>query len=168
MTGDTSSNGGSVDVAHPDRLLRFARIMGAGPDAEDVVREALRAAAAGPGDPDPQRVWPLLANLLAERSADRYRQLARAQILLRHRVLVPPPPTLGNDHATRTEASWTARQLVALLPRDVLDLLWRHHVGGASWTELAAGRRVSPDALRRQVHQALHAARRRIGIGRVV
>ncbi|MGH3678838.1 MAG: hypothetical protein ACRDT2_00700 [Natronosporangium sp.] len=167
MTGDTSSNGGSVGVPPPDRLLRFAEFMGAGPDAEDLVREALRAAS-GPGGPDPHQVWPHLANLLAERSADRYRQLARAQILLQHRVLVPPPPALGNDLATCTEASWTARQLVALLPRDVLDLLWRHHVGGASWTELAARRRVSPDALRRQVHQALHAARRRIGIGRVV
>lgn len=152
-------------MPHPERLLQFARIMGAGSDSEDVVQDALRAAC-GPGGPDPQRVWPLLANLLAERSADRYRQLARAQILLRHRILVPSPPPLGREIATRTEASWTARQLVALLPRDVLDLLWSHHVGGATWTELAAHRRVSPDALKRRVHQALHAARRRIALSR--
>lgn len=166
MTEHTSPDDRITGMQHQERLLRFARIMGAGSDSEDVVQEALRAAASGPGGPDPQQAWRLLANLLAERSADRYRQVARAQILLRHRVLVPPTPALGSDLTTRTEAFWTARQLVALLPRDVLDLLWRHHVGGASWTELAAGRPVSPDTLRRRVHQALHAARRRIALSR--
>lgn len=70
----------------PERdLLRFARVLGAGADAEDVVREAQRAAA-GADPQDADRVWRLLATIIADRIADRCRRASRAQILARHRA----------------------------------------------------------------------------------
>lgn len=90
MTEDSSLDEGTTTVPTRERLLRFARIMGAGPDSANAVREALQAVA-GSDREDPQQVWLLLANLLADLLADRYRQIARAQILARHPALAPHP-----------------------------------------------------------------------------
>ncbi|MPZ28884.1 MAG: hypothetical protein GEV12_21410 [Micromonosporaceae bacterium] len=139
--------------------------MGAGPESENVVHEALRAVA-GDESSDAQRVWSLLAAILAERVADRYRQIARAQILIRHRALVPTRPSVTHALADRTEPTWTAQQLVRLLPRDVLDLLWSHHVGDATWAELAAHQQVSAEVLKQRVDRAVRAALRRIVLSR--
>jgi DNA-directed RNA polymerase specialized sigma24 family protein len=136
-------------------------MMGAGPDAEDVVHDALLAAAAY-RDLDEQRVWALLANIIAKRIADRYRRTARAQILVRHRALLQRPRWFEHDVVDRAEAVWVAAQLVKILPSEILDLLWLHHVGGASWTVLAAQLEISTQALKQRVSRAVLSARRRI------
>lgn len=74
-----------------ERMLRFAHIMGAGEDSEHIVRDTL-AAATEPGQPvDEQRVWSLLAELLARRLEGRCRQPSHPQDCLQ-----ASQPLLGN------------------------------------------------------------------------
>lgn len=144
----------SLLIPHRQRLLRFARLMGAGDDSEDVVHETLLAVA-GHDHLDEQRVWSLLANILTKRIADRYRRFARAEILVHHRGLLSRPRQFEHDVVDRAEAAWVAEQLVRTLPAEIMDLLWRHHVGGATWAELAAQHRESVAALRQRVARTL-------------
>lgn len=148
-------------VPYRDDLVRFARMMGAGPDAEDLVHEALLAAARY-NDLDDRRVWALLANVIAKRVTDRYRRAARAQILIHHRALQQRPRLFEHDIVDRAEAAWVADQLVRILPAEILDVLWRHHVDGAAWAVLAAECGTSTDALKQRVGRAVLHARRRI------
>jgi DNA-directed RNA polymerase specialized sigma24 family protein len=138
-------------------------MMGAGPDSEDVVHEALLAAARY-SDLDEQRVWALLANIIAKRIADKYRRAARAQILVRHRALLQHPRWFEHEVVDRAEATWVASQLARILPPGILDVLWQHHIGGVAWAALATQRGISTSALKQRVSRAVLIARRRIGM----
>lgn len=155
------------ELPHRAGLLRFARALGVGPAAEQLVDDALLAAVRC-DQRDGRRVWTVLADSTAGWIADRYRRAARAQVLIRHRGLVAGRWPGDAGAVPPAEPGRLAGQLVELLPPEIMDVLWRHHVGGASWDELAVGRETTAEALRLGVGRALVRAHRQIGLARPV
>jgi DNA-directed RNA polymerase specialized sigma24 family protein len=152
-------------VPYRGDLLRFARVNGAGSDAEDVAHEAILAAALY-DDLDIHRPWGLLASIAARRIADRYRHASRDRSLVHHRGLVPRSRSFDQDVVDRAEAKWMADLLGDRLPRAIMDILWSHYVDGATWAELAARHGISADTLKQRACRALMEVRRNISRGR--
>ena len=147
-------------AAYRPRMLALAVRQGAGPDAEDVVQEALLRAATFERL-DQQRPWPFLAAVTARLVADHHRRAARDHALRRNVGLAAAPIAFEDDLADRHEAVHAARLLARVVPAEITEVVWRR-AGGASWQQLAAEYQQTARALETRARRALLEVRRRI------
>lgn len=149
----------SAVIAHRERLVRLARVKGAGDEAEDVVQEALLRAATFP-ELDHERAWPFLSAIVVRRVVDLHRQTARERNLLRHAALAPAVSSgFETELCDRDEARWVAREFLKHAPPALLSII-RRRLAGTPWQEIAADSRQSPSALETRVRRAMADFRR--------
>lgn len=140
---------------HRARLWRIARTYAAGPDAEDLVQEAILRAFRSIGQyggDAPFGAW--LCRIALNAARDHHRSFWR------RRVLLPgSPPPLQEDapeaEVARREEARRVRRAVAALPAPQRIPIWLHYFDGFALAEIARLERVPEATLRSRVRAGL-------------
>lgn len=149
-------------LPYRDKLVRLAGRLGAGPESEDIVHEAMIAASQYV-DLDPARALTFLVHLVRRRVIDLHRSHARHRaLLLRSTALAQLSRSFEHEVVERDEAVRVHKRLARELPAEIMGIVWRHYVGGVAWADLANELDENLNSLKTRVHRALRAAVLRI------
>lgn len=144
---------------HRQRMVRLARRLGAGNDAEDIAQEALLRTARIPRL-ELDRAHSYLAKVTANLVTDAHRRAARDRALQHHAALAACPERVDEDVIDRDLARHAA-QLVSRLAPPVREIL-RLRQAGATWPQVGARLGQSPASTEMRYRRAMTDLRQRL------